>query len=184
MIKCKCCDALIKEDTFCPLCGYDPKTDTISASFRQSAASSQKGKRRIEAQERSSIGPGVKMFAFVGLAVVIFSILYKHNFNLNGAMLEVKQAWDNGVIKASKIIPKEFGIKEGSKTFNPTKPFVVQAVFWGVAEPQAVINNRIFNIGDVIEGAKVVQINKKGVTFLYKGQKYLFPSSISKYNND
>ncbi len=206
MKECKCCKASIKEeDAFCPFCGYDPKTDTVSASFRQNAVSSEEGKRKVQTKERRcshGIRPGVKMFAFIGLAVVIFAILYKHNFNLNGVMSEikqvwdgvmseVKQAWDKGRIKAGKIIPmevekkKESGKETGeSETFNPSTPLIVQGVVWGGAMPQAIINNKVFNIGDVIEGAKVIEINKKGVILLYKDRTYLLSLFVSKYKDD
>lgn len=109
----------------------------------------------------------------------------------NGVMSEVKQAWDKGRIESSKIIPMEVEKKkesreetEESETFNPSTPLIVQGVVWGGAMPQAIINNRVTNIGDVIEGAKVIDISKKGVILLYKDRKYLLPSYVSQYKND
>jgi hypothetical protein len=57
----------------------------------------------------------------------------------------------------------------------------VQGVIWGGIMPQAIINNKIVNIGDVIEGAEVIEISKKGVTLLYKKRKYTLPSPASNY---
>jgi len=184
MKECKFCNAPIKgENAFCHFCGYDPKTDTI----RQNVVL----KRKIQKEERHfsyGIRPSIRMFAFIGLAVVIFTIFYKHNFNLNGVISEVKQAWHKGRIKASKIIPMEVEKKtesvEETETFNPSVPLIVQGVIWGGAMPQAIINNRVINIGNVIEGAKVIDINKKGVVLLYKDHNYLLPSYVSKYKND
>ena len=106
-----------------------------------------------------------------------------------GVMSKVKQAWDKGRIKAD--IPTEVEKKkepgketEESETFNPSTPLIVQGVVWGGIMPQAIINDRVINIGDVIEGAKVIDISKKGVILLYKDRKYLLPSYVSQYKND
>ncbi|MFA5090010.1 MAG: hypothetical protein WC510_03100 [Candidatus Omnitrophota bacterium] len=189
MKECKCCKTLIKEKAaFCPSCGYDPKTDTMSASFRQNAVSREERNRKMLTKERRcshGIRPGVKISVFIGLAVVIFVILYKHNFNPNRVMSEIKQAWDKARVKTGKIIPMEVEKKKGpgkeAETFNPSTALIVQGVVWGEPMPQAIINNRVINMGDVIEGAKVIDISKKGVVLLYKDRKYLLPSYVSKY---
>jgi len=45
----------------------------------------------------------------------------------------------------------------------------VQGVIWGVKTPQAIINNTILTIGDLIEGAEILTIDKKGITLSYNG---------------
>ena len=53
---------------------------------------------------------------------------------------------------------------------EPAKPmpsldkFKVQGVIWGGKFPQAIINNKILGVGDLIEGAEIVSIEKKGIT--------------------
>jgi len=193
--KCKCCNEPIKEEyAFCPFCGYDPKTDTISASFRQNAVSSEVAARKMQVDRRpviEGISPGVKRFALIGLAVIVFSIFYKHNFNLSGLIAEVKQPGDKAGIKVSDLIPLKVekknesgGKAEEYEIFNPATPLILQGVTWGGIMPQAVINSTVYHVGDVIQGAKIIKISKQGVVVLYNGLSYLLPSFVSKYKHD
>jgi len=195
MKECRCCKRPIDEIVeFCPFCGYDPKTDAVSASFRQNAVSSEVAARKMRADRRSvieGISPGVKRFAFIGLTVIVFSIFYKHNFNLNGVIAEVKQPGDKTGIKVGNLIPlkvekkKESGGKvEEYEIFNPATPLILQGVTWGGVMPQAVINSTVYHVGDVIQGAKIIKISKQGVVVLYNGLSYLLPSFVSKYKPD
>ena len=46
----------------------------------------------------------------------------------------------------------------------------VQGIIWGVKIPQAIINNRVLTIGDLIEGAEILSIEKKGITLSFNGE--------------
>jgi len=48
----------------------------------------------------------------------------------------------------------------------------VQGIIWEGNYKQAIINNRVVKIGDIIENADVVDINKEGVTVLFAGVEY------------
>ncbi|HTY45082.1 MAG TPA: hypothetical protein VMD52_03710 [Patescibacteria group bacterium] len=195
MKECKYCRTPIQENAaFCPFCGYDPKADAISASFKPSAAMAKVREAKLQAKSGRRvyiIGPGIKMFAFVSVAAAILLLLYVHNFDPKEVISEIKQNWDRIVsvakIKPGAIIPLGAVKKEepagGGKPegFSPSVPLVVEGIVWESKIPQAIINNRIFNVGDTIEGAKIVEINKKGVTVFYKNRSYLLPSSVSKY---
>ena len=50
------------------------------------------------------------------------------------------------------------------------KNFKVQGVIWGGRFPQAIINNKILGIGDLIEGFEIVNIEKKGITLSFAGR--------------
>ncbi len=52
----------------------------------------------------------------------------------------------------------------------------IQGMVWGGNFPQAIINNKIVKIGDKIEDASIVEINKEGVVILFEKQKYSLPS--------
>jgi hypothetical protein len=195
---CKCCKVSVDKDVeFCPFCGYDPATDTISASFRrQNAISSQEAARKLREDSRRASGgidPGVKKFAFIGLAVVIFSILYKYNFNLSGAVSGFKQSGHKAGITAGDLIPLQVEMKKGTggdtgedEIFNPATPLILQGVTWGGGGtvPQALINSMVYHVGDTIQGAKIIKISKKGVVVLYNSRSYLLPSFVSKYKKD
>jgi hypothetical protein len=51
--------------------------------------------------------------------------------------------------------------------------FSVQGLVWGTDKPQAIIDNKIFNIGDEIKGAKIIAIDKDGVKILYQERTFL-----------
>jgi hypothetical protein len=45
----------------------------------------------------------------------------------------------------------------------------VQGIIWGSSLPQAIINNKVVKVGDVLEGADIIEINKEGITVLFAG---------------
>ena len=46
----------------------------------------------------------------------------------------------------------------------------IQGIIWGVKTPQAIINNTVLKVGDLVEGAKILNIEKKGITFDFNGE--------------
>ena len=49
----------------------------------------------------------------------------------------------------------------------------LQGVVWGAYAPKAIINKRIYKLGDVIDEAEITKINKTGVTVLFNEEEYL-----------
>ncbi|MFA5144980.1 MAG: hypothetical protein WC723_03125 [Candidatus Omnitrophota bacterium] len=49
---------------------------------------------------------------------------------------------------------------------------VVQGLIWGGDFPQAIINNKVLKIGDVIGGARVTSIDKDGVSVYFAEKQY------------
>lgn len=45
----------------------------------------------------------------------------------------------------------------------------VQGIIWGGNIPQAIINNNVLTIGNLIEGAEILSIEKKGITLSFNG---------------
>ncbi len=61
----------------------------------------------------------------------------------------------------------------------PPPSLSVQGVIWGGNFPQAIINNRVLKLGDTIEGARIVSIDKNVVIIFFQGRQYnLAPSKI------
>jgi type II secretory pathway component PulC len=56
----------------------------------------------------------------------------------------------------------------------------IQGIVWGGNFPQAIINNKVLKIGEVIEGASIKAIDKDGVIFILGGREYKLPASVSK----
>ncbi|MFC1646432.1 hypothetical protein ACFL2Y_04570 [Candidatus Omnitrophota bacterium] len=98
MQECKFCSSKINdEDVFCKTCGYDPKTDTINPDFVSPPPDKQPltaptNKQSITTS-KGGVSPGVKKFAFISLAILIFSIFYKNHFSISNVFAEVKHAF-------------------------------------------------------------------------------------------
>lgn len=91
MQECRFCKGTIKNgDPFCKYCGYDPKTDRMSPDFIPTGQPVKPLNKKAVSIFSAGISPGVKNFAFIGLAILIFSILYKNHFNINNVVSEVK----------------------------------------------------------------------------------------------
>ena len=56
--------------------------------------------------------------------------------------------------------------------------FTIQGMVWGGIKPQALINGQLCEKGDTIRGAEITDINKEGVTFVYKDKKFLFSPTV------
>lgn len=70
-------------------------------------------------------------------------------------------------------VKKKADEKSPQETVKVQLPVLtVQGIVWGSTLPQAIINNRVLKIGDTIEGARVIDVNKDGVTLFYGGQQY------------
>lgn len=67
-----------------------------------------------------------------------------------------------------EIVPEE-STEEDQPEFDPGK-FKVQGIVWGVKSPQAIINDKVLTMGDLIEGAKILRIEKKGITLSFYGK--------------
>ena len=67
--------------------------------------------------------------------------------------------------------------KEASREADASQQamnLTVQGVIWNAKVPQAIINNKVVKIGDTIEGVKIINITKEGITvFSGKGQYIL-----------
>ena len=55
----------------------------------------------------------------------------------------------------------------------PIPDLNIEGLIWNSDMPQAIVNGSVVKIGDDIEGIKIVEINKKGITIEYEGQKVL-----------
>jgi hypothetical protein len=55
---------------------------------------------------------------------------------------------------------------------KPLPNLVVQGVIWGGRFPQAIINNKVVKAGDNLEGVRVKDISREGITVLFEGSEY------------
>jgi hypothetical protein len=94
MQECRFCKEKIKDgDEFCQYCGYDPKMDRVNPHFMPSARLSKKAERKSMGMSGFGVSPGVRKFAFIGLAILLFSIFYKNHFSVSNVIAEVKHTF-------------------------------------------------------------------------------------------
>ncbi len=55
---------------------------------------------------------------------------------------------------------------------TPMPTLNVQGVVWGTSLPQAIINGQVIKIGDTIEKARIIDINKDGVVIFFGGREH------------
>lgn len=88
----------------------------------------------------------------------------------------LKDPFQNPLIELDKPVvkPEAAGVKEG-----PPPSLIVQGLIWGGNLPQAIVNNKVVKVGDTVDGARVISIDKDGVTVLFEERQYRFsPSNI------
>jgi hypothetical protein len=60
------------------------------------------------------------------------------------------------------------------------KSLEVQGIIWGSGMPQAIVNNKVIRAGDMLEGARVISIEKNGINLMMDEREYkLGPPSAS-----
>lgn len=76
---------------------------------------------------------------------------------------------------------EELGVQEGAaakeaggpeSAGTPPPVLNVQGLIWGGALPQAIINDKVVKAGDTIDGARITDITKEGVSVLFEGRQY------------
>lgn len=80
------------------------------------------------------------------------------------------------------LMRKKEEIKKSSESEgeNVTPPSLrVQGLVWGGKIHQAIIDNKVVKVGDVIEEAEIIEISKDGVTMLYKKRIFKLSSPAS-----
>lgn len=73
------------------------------------------------------------------------------------------------LIKAEPKVALQSNTGVVKPIFDLTK-LKVQGIIWGVKTPQAIINDQIFTVGELIEGAEILSIEKKGITLSFNGE--------------
>lgn len=72
---------------------------------------------------------------------------------------------------------KPVGIPPEEKKKEPPKEivlptFIVTGIVWGEAQPRAIIDHNVYKIGDIVKGAKILDITEKGIYMIYEGKEF------------
>ncbi|MFC1709254.1 hypothetical protein ACFL2J_04265 [Candidatus Omnitrophota bacterium] len=74
--------------------------------------------------------------------------------------------------------PEQVIVEEPMISFEPevhfdSSVYMVQGLFWGENKPKAIINGKIYNLGDNLGESKITAINKDGVNLAFGDTKYV-----------
>jgi len=77
-------------------------------------------------------------------------------------------------VKMKEEVKQQAQVEKKEQVALPLPPpkLEIQGVVWGGYFPQAIINKKVVKIGDLIEGARITEINKNGVCILFDNQQY------------
>ena len=78
-------------------------------------------------------------------------------------------------IKKEAQLPAKVSKQQEPKIVTPPS-LIIQGIVWGGSLPQAIINQKIVKIGDTLEGARIIDIKKDGVTIAFQDQQFSFPA--------
>lgn len=84
---------------------------------------------------------------------------------------QLRDPFQTCMVKEEK---KEEPVKQDASESKPgfdVNAFKVQGLIWGGRFPQAIINNKVFIVGDSLEGAEILSIDKEGITLSYAGSE-------------
>ncbi|MFA5357148.1 MAG: hypothetical protein WC301_07115 [Candidatus Omnitrophota bacterium] len=63
---------------------------------------------------------------------------------------------------------------------RPLPLLEVQGMVWGGRMPQAIINNKVVKIGDMIEGVRIAAIDKGGIVVFFDNQPHTLSVPVKK----
>jgi len=78
-------------------------------------------------------------------------------------------------------IEEEPAAQIGTESLPPVQ---IQGIVWGGGFPQAIINNKVMRVGDTIEGVRITDINKNGVTVFFGNRKHTLSVSSPASSQD
>lgn len=63
--------------------------------------------------------------------------------------------------------------KESTVPSGPPPDLVVQGMVWGMEQPKCIINGKVYGVGDLVEGIRILDIQKEGVSLMHQGEVFV-----------
>ena len=73
---------------------------------------------------------------------------------------------------------KRLKLDEERPRYTKMPTLKIEGMVWNSPRPQAIINGEIFNIGESIKGATIIEINREGVVFVFEGEKVILKPEL------
>lgn len=85
---------------------------------------------------------------------------------------------------ANPFTPVKDEVKESVAKEIKLPVLNVQGLMWGANYPSAIINDKVVKVGDVIEGATIIDINSKQVLVKYQEKSFQLPAPALEVKDD
>jgi len=72
--------------------------------------------------------------------------------------------------EAPVLLPKPEDLQRLPTPEEPLPNMNISGLVWNTDRPQAIINGQITSIGDIISGVKIIDIQKTGITVLFRNK--------------
>lgn len=120
------------------------------------------------------------------LSVAVFLALFNYVFSQEQAQEpsfrpkveysadEAKEIFQS---RLTNITPLSGGVPTAGPQEIKPPHLTTQGVIWQTDLPQAIINNKVVKIGDIIEGAEIIEIDKSGVEISFRNKLFKLDSS-------
>ncbi len=178
MKQCRYCEQNINDqDMICPFCGYDFNTGTMSQSFDKLKAKARMEEKKVT-DKTGAVRPSVKKFAFFGIGIVVLSVFYKHNFNINSvispifnkivrinlAKPKVVNSHNKKANKVEKLELMNAMFFEGIKKAYRGDALVIEGIIFDPeGKSRVIIDGNVLSEGESIKGITIKKINKDSV---------------------
>lgn len=106
--------------------------------------------------------------SFVILLVICFLLMINGNI-----YSKVEYIGDQYRDPMASVLPK-------SPKEKPSLDLNIQGIIWGSDDPSAIINGKVMEVGDTVKGAKIIDINKKGILVSFGEENFLVKTGKTK----
>ena len=114
-----------------------------------------------------TLGGGL-LISVVGVALFFVMDFPAENLHLEGAVIKSSSA-----VKETEILKPILSFGKKREDFVKLPNLVLKGIIEGRGKPRAIINSRVVDIGDIVEDATVVRINKNSVNLVYMDQEFI-----------
>ncbi len=172
-----CQEAISDQEEICGNCGYNPKTDTLSAGFVK------KEKKLSGGKNNRKISPGVKVFVSWGIIITVFSSGLKYQGKIGDIIWETKNFLSGNKMKKNNPASQEANQNKIARlidvrSYSPAseksleKDRRVEGIFY---DPQGIsyvlINGQLVTEKESLGNLVIKKINSNSVEVTEEGKE-------------
>ena len=115
---------------------------------------------------------------FITLSITVFFIVLTFADAPESSVLRQKVEYKAELLRDPFLSPivKDIAKAGGAKTSGVAQKkapsLKIQGIIWGGRFNQAIINNKVVKIGDTVEGARIINIDRQKIIVSFEGEQY------------